>query len=218
VSLWDFDLDIIKDRNCARLIGIDEAGRGPLAGPVSAAAAWIPAEAAGRLLPFVNDSKKLSGKRREQAFSLMVSAGVRFGWWYSPASEIDRINILEATFNAMGTALRKLTASLGIKPEEAFVLVDGNRRVKRIDGFRQLPVTDGDALSLSVAAASVFAKVIRDRWMRVLDAKYPGYGFAQHKGYGSKLHLEAIERLGPCPEHRMSFAPLKNRQETLFSK
>ncbi|MCM2267808.1 MAG: ribonuclease HII [Elusimicrobiales bacterium] len=188
---------------------MDEAGRGPLAGPVTACAAWIPPAAAALISPLVNDSKKLSPARREKALRLMTESGVRFGFGFASPEEIDRVNILEATFNAMGAAVRRLLLCAGADPLQALLLVDGPHRIKRLPGCLQEPVVDGDARSLSIAAASICAKVLRDRWMAVLDRRYPGYGLAGHKGYGTAAHLEALRRLGPTAQHRLSFAPVR---------
>lgn len=209
MPLSRFDLALLETEKPDFLIGVDEAGRGPLAGPVTAAAAWIPASARPLISPLVDDSKKLSPARRERALRLMLASGVRFGFGYALPGEIDRVNILEATFNAMGAAVRRLFRYTGAAPERSLVLVDGPHRVKRLDGCAQRPVIDGDAKSLSIAAASVCAKVLRDRWMGVLEGRHPGYGLAGHKGYGTASHLEALRRLGPCPEHRLSFAPVR---------
>ncbi|MGD9643007.1 MAG: ribonuclease HII [Elusimicrobiales bacterium] len=209
MPLAKFDLALLETRRPAFLIGVDEAGRGPLAGPVTACAAWIPLSAHAAISPLVNDSKKLSPQRRERALTLMRASGVRFGFGYAGPSEIDGVNILEATFNAMGAAVRRLLAYTGAAPETALLLVDGPLRIKRLEGCEQQPVVDGDAKSLSIAAASICAKVVRDRWMAVLDARHPGYGLAGHKGYGTAAHLEALRRLGPCPQHRQSFAPVR---------
>ncbi len=191
------------------MFGVDEAGRGPLAGPVTACAAWIPGAALPLVSPVINDSKKLSPRRREQAFSLMVASGVRFGFGFAGPAEIDRVNILEATFNAMGAAVRRLIFYTSAVPEKTLVLVDGPYRIKRLELCAQEPVTGGDAKSLSIAAASIFAKVLRDRWLGVLDLSYPGYGLAVHKGYGTAAHLEALKRLGPSRTHRVSFSPVR---------
>lgn len=209
MQLSAFDAEILETRQPAFLAGVDEAGRGPLAGPVTACAAWVPPAAVPLISPFVDDSKKLSAARRERAFAAMLAAGVRFGFGYALPAEIDRVNILEATFNAMGAAARRLFLYTGADPRRALVLVDGPHRVKRLEGCAQQPVIDGDARSLSIAAASVFAKVLRDRWLGVLDGRHPGYGLAGHKGYGTAAHLEALRRLGPSPEHRLSFAPVR---------
>ena len=209
MPLRKFDLAVLEDRKPALLLGVDEAGRGPLAGPVTACAAWIPLSAHPLISPVVNDSKKLSAKKREKAFALMLACGVRFGFGFADPREIDSVNILEATFNAMGAAVRRLLFSLDVPPSGALLLVDGPYRIKRLEGCLQEPVIDGDSLSLSIAAASIFAKVLRDRWMGVLDARFPGYGLAVHKGYGTALHMEALGRLGPSLQHRMSFAPVR---------
>ncbi len=209
MPLRGFDLSILENRRPALLAGVDEAGRGPLAGPVAACAAWVPPGSAELISPLVNDSKKLSAARREGALRLMLASGVRFGFGYALPAEIDRVNILEATFNAMGAAVRRLLAYTGADPAGTLLLVDGPHRIKRLEGPAQEPVVDGDAKSLSIAAASIYAKVVRDRWMGVLDARHPGYGLAGHKGYGTASHLEALRRLGPSPEHRLSFAPVR---------
>ena len=213
MPLCRFDLAVLENRKPAFLVGVDEAGRGPLAGPVTACAAWVPLPALPLISPLVNDSKKLTAPRRERALRLMLDSGVRFGFGFAGPREIDRVNILEATFNAMGAAVRRLFFYTGAAPSAALVLVDGPYRIKRLEGCAQEPVVDGDAKSLCIAAASIYAKVIRDRWLGVLDLRYPGYGFAGHKGYGTAAHLEALRRLGPCPEHRLSFAPVREAAE-----
>ncbi|MDO8802914.1 MAG: ribonuclease HII [Elusimicrobiota bacterium] len=210
MPLSRFDLTLLEKRKPAFLAGVDEAGRGPLAGPVTACAAWIPLSAHSLISPLVNDSKKLSPARRERALRLMLDSGVRFGFGFSGPGEIDRVNILEATFNAMGAAVRRLLSNTGASPSRTLILVDGPYRIKRLESCAQEPVVDGDAKSLSIAAASIYAKVIRDRWMRVLDRRHPGYGLAGHKGYGTAAHLEALRRLGPSPQHRFSFAPVRS--------
>lgn len=209
MPLRAFDSAVLETRKPAFLAGVDEAGRGPLAGPVTACAAWIPAEAVPLISPLVNDSKKLSPARREKAFRLMLDSGVRFGFGYASAAEIDRVNILEATFNAMGAAVRRLLLSTGADACGALLLVDGPHRIKRLPDCAQEPVIDGDARSLSIAAASIFAKVLRDRWLQVLERRHPGYGLGGHKGYGTAAHLQALRALGPCAEHRRSFAPVR---------
>lgn len=209
MPLAKFDLTLLETRQPAFLAGVDEAGRGPLAGPVTACAAWVPLSSHSILSPLVNDSKKLSPQRRERALRLMHEAGVRFGFGFARPAEIDRENILEATFNAMGAAVRRLLRCTGASPERTLLLVDGPHRIKRLESCAQEPVVDGDARSLSIAAASIYAKVVRDRWMGVLERRHPGYGLAGHKGYGTAAHLEALRRLGPSPEHRFSFAPVR---------
>lgn len=210
MPLCEFDTAVLENKKPVFLAGVDEAGRGPLAGPVTACAAWVPLSAHPLLATVVNDSKKLSPSKRSQALRLMLGCGVRFGFGFAGPAEIDRVNILEATFNAMGAAVRRLLFYTGADPRGALLLVDGPHRIKRLGGIAQEPVVGGDARSVSIAAASIFAKVIRDRWMGVLDLRYPGYGLAGHKGYGTASHLEALRRLGPTREHRMSFAPVRD--------
>lgn len=174
--------------------GIDEAGRGPLAGPVCAAACVLPA---GLVLEGLNDSKKLSEKRREALYASITANAMAWAVCLVDEGVIDEINILQATFQAMRGAVSKLS----LRPD--LCLVDGNR-----DPGLDLPtrtIVKGDASCASVAAASILAKVTRDRLMVQYDAQYPGYGFAVHKGYGTKAHYEAINRLGLCPIHRRSF-------------
>ena len=175
--------------------GVDEAGRGPLAGPVVAAAVILPR---GLMIPGLNDSKKLSPQKREALLPQIREQALACAWGVVDAATIDRINILQATFLAMRKALAQLSPS----PDR--VLVDGNLPIGGLS-LPQRPLVGGDGQSLSIAAASVVAKVVRDHHMQEMDALYPGYGFAAHKGYGSREHIEAIRRLGPCPLHRRSF-------------
>jgi len=186
-----------------KIAGIDEAGRGPLAGPVYAAAAVIDrTRAARKLLRMIDDSKKLTLEQREEAYEAMIASGVvQFAVAEASVEEIDRINILQATYLAMRRAVQALT-----EPPEV-VLVDGNRAPPQI-GCRAETIIGGDAHSYSIAAASIFAKVARDRYMTKLAETYPGYGWETNRGYGSEQHLKALELLGPTPHHRMSFAPL----------
>jgi ribonuclease HII len=178
--------------------GIDEAGRGPLAGPVVAAAVILPA---GLLIKGVNDSKKLSPDTRERLFDVIMSQALSVGIGMGSAELIDRINILQATRHAMLTAVSQLL------PQPDYILIDG---ISTIDSpIPQKTIKKGDSLSLSIAAASIIAKVTRDRLMRELDKIHPGYGFSGHKGYGSALHMEAIRRLGPSPVHRLTFGGVK---------
>lgn len=217
MPLAKFDLALLETRQPAYLVGVDEAGRGPLAGPVTACAAWVPPASHSLISPLVNDSKKLSPQRRERALALMRASGVRFGFGFAGPAEIDAENILEATFNAMGAAVRRLLRYTGAPPGQTLLLVDGPHRIKRLDSCLQQPLVDGDAKSLSIAAASIYAKVIRDRWMGVLDSRHPGYGLAGHKGYGTAAHLEALNRLGPSAQHRLSFAPVRRAARTAAS-
>lgn len=218
MPLSTFDLSLISEKNPDFLVGVDEAGRGPLAGPVVACAAHIPPLSFPIVSPYINDSKKLTPQKRETAFSAMLQSGVRFGFGWATPEEIDSCNILEATFNAMGSAVKRLSRTLGVFPRALaasekvrgmLVLVDGPHKIKRLI-VNQTAVVGGDTRSLCVAAASIFAKVLRDRWMARLEPQYPGYGLAAHKGYGTPAHLAALRVLGPSPIHRRSFAPVKN--------
>jgi ribonuclease HII len=186
-----------------RVAGVDEAGRGPLAGPVVAAVAMIDRTAARRkLLKLIDDSKKLALEDREEAYDAMVASGlVQFAVAEATVEEIDRINILQATFLAMRRAVESLPAPPDV------VLIDGNQ-VPRGLACRAETIVGGDAHSYSIAAASIFAKVTRDRYMARLAEAFPGYGWETNRGYGSAQHLAALEQLGPTPHHRMSFAPL----------
>ena len=195
------------------LAGVDEAGRGPLAGPVVAAAVVLPEAWAREGIPEplrrLNDSKQLSESVREELYeAIQVSDAIVSAVSVVEASVIDEINILQATHRAMNEALA------GLEPPAEHALVDGRPVPSLI--LPQTAVVKGDAKSFSIAAASILAKVTRDRIMVQYDEKFPGYGFAGHKGYGTKAHLLAIEELGACPIHRMSFAPLKDNQPDLF--
>ena len=190
-------------RVAGTVAGIDEVGRGPLAGPVVAAAAIIDrARTPKSLLKLIDDSKKLTEARREKAYAAMVESGcVIFAVAEASVGEIDEINILRATFLAMRRAL----AGLAARPER--VLVDGNKVPPRL-GCAAECIVGGDARSFSIAAASILAKVTRDRQMAELAQRFPGYGWESNRGYGSAGHLAALKQLGPTPHHRMSFAPL----------
>jgi ribonuclease HII len=193
----------LRQRGCLRVAGIDEAGRGPLAGPVVAAAVILPERFRHRVL---TDSKKLSPKWREQIFAELTGCAEIF--WATAVvevAEIDRINILRATHEAM----RRAVGALPVPPEH--VLIDG--LPVRPFPIEQTALIGGDGLSFSIAAASVIAKVTRDRIMVEMDARHPAYGFAQHKGYGTELHLARLRAHGPCPIHRQSFLPV---QQALF--
>ena len=175
--------------------GIDEAGRGPLAGPVCAAAVILPADC---IIDGLNDSKKLSEKKREILFAEIQAKATAFGIAFASVEEIEKLNILEATFLAMNRAAEQL------RPAADFALVDGNRSPKGL-AVPCRTVVKGDALSASIAAASILAKVSRDRYMLEMDERYPQYGFRKHKGYGTKAHIEAVRTCGPSPIHRLSF-------------
>ncbi len=177
--------------------GVDEAGRGPLAGPVCAAAVILPK---GLILDGVNDSKKLTEKKREALFDVVKENAISYSIAFASVEEIEELNILNATMLAMKRAVE----GLGVPAD--FAYIDGNRLPDL-----SIPaeyIIKGDARSMSVAAASILAKVSRDRLMLNFAEIYPGYGFEKHKGYGTKVHTDAIKELGPCPIHRMSF--LKN--------
>lgn len=249
----DLRLERVLWRRGLLPIGIDEAGRGPLAGPVVAAACLLPADVD---LPGVNDSKKLSEKKREALFPLVQERAIAWGIGVVDHARIDEINILNATFEAMRLAVRGLLGeplppepplwaeavggplarplqagwappvswrlgrgeAVAADPEpgsrgSAFLLVDGNQRIREWTGL-QRPVVGGDRKALAIAAASILAKVARDRLMIGYDKLYPAYGFAGHKGYSAPVHWGALDREGPCPIHRLSF--LGPRQSTLF--
>jgi ribonuclease HII len=181
------------------IAGVDEVGRGPLAGDVVAAAVILdPAQPISGL----NDSKKLTEKKREELFPEICEKAIAFAVARATATEIDEINILQASLLAM----RRAVEMLSIQPN--FVLVDGNRLPRW--SYSARAVVKGDSRVQAIAAASILAKVTRDREMCALDQQYPGYGLAQHKGYPSPMHLDALLRLGPSPIHRRSFAPVRN--------
>lgn len=176
------------------ICGIDEAGRGPLAGPVVAGAVILPKDA--RIL-YINDSKKLSEKKREELFDIICSEALAYGVGVVDAERIDEINILQATYEAMREAVNKLCITPDILLNDAVTIPEIN--------IRQVPIIKGDAKSMSIAAASILAKVTRDRMMLEYDAAYPEYGFARHKGYGTKQHTQALAEYGACPIHRKTF-------------
>lgn len=200
-------------RGYRRVAGVDEAGRGPLAGPVVAAAvvferAFLVAEEGG-LLAGLTDSKQLTPLRREAFWALLLDRPeVRAGVGLADATEIDRLNILRATHLAMHRAVAALDDPPGTGLAPDHILVDG----LAVPGFpcSSTPIVNGDALSLSIAAASVIAKVSRDRLMRELDSRFPAYGFAAHKGYGTKAHIQALLEHGASPAHRRSFRPVQD--------
>ena len=192
-DLWALERSCFES-GCQLVCGVDEAGRGPLAGPVCAAAVILPPDLE---IPGLNDSKKLTDKKRRELFEIITTEAVSYGIALVGEKEIDEINILQATFRAMEQAV----ARMEVHPD--IVLVDGNREPSM--GMPVKTEVKGDSLSASIAAASILAKVTRDRLMEQLDGTYPQYGFAVHKGYGTKRHYEALREFGPCPIHRMSF-------------
>lgn len=181
-------------QHCTYICGIDEAGRGPLAGPVVAGAVVLPENCQ---ILYLNDSKQLSAKKREELYDIIREKAVCTGTGVVGPERIDEINILQATYEAMRQALQGLSVSPDVLLNDAVTIPGVN--------IRQVPIIKGDAKSVSIAAASIVAKVTRDRMMVEYDRLYPGYGFAANKGYGSGMHLEALKRLGPSPIHRRSF-------------
>ena len=192
-DLWELENEIY-DSGVEIICGVDEAGRGPLAGPVCAAAVLLPP---GLEIPGLNDSKKLTDQKRRALYDVITAQALSYGIAFASEQEIDEINILQATFLAMERALSQLDP----KPELA--LIDGNRA--KDFGLPVRTVVKGDSLSASIAAASILAKVTRDRLMEEQDGKYPEYGFAVHKGYGTKRHYAALQEYGASPIHRRSF-------------
>lgn len=190
-------LEIEEARRAAgyeRICGVDEAGRGPLAGPVCAAAVILPG---GLEIPGLDDSKKLTDKRRRELYDIITEQAITYGIALIDEKRIDKINILQATFRAMEEAVSKLS------PQPDLVLVDGNR--EPVLSMACETIVGGDGKCSAIAAASILAKVTRDRLMEELDEQYPEYGFAFHKGYGTKRHYNALREYGPCPIHRQSF-------------
>ena len=192
-TMWELE-DSFYDQGLQVICGVDEAGRGPLAGPVCAAAVILPR---GLEIPGLNDSKKLSDKRRRELFPQIQKQALAFGIGFASEKEIDDINILQATFLAMERAL----AQLPVKPE--LVLIDGNR--EKDFGIPVKTVVKGDSLSANIAAASILAKVSRDDVMLEMAREYPQYGFEIHKGYGTKAHYDALRQFGSSPIHRQTF-------------
>lgn len=191
---WALYEQVLRASGAAAVCGVDEAGRGPLAGPVYAAAVILPPDAE---IPGLNDSKKLTEKKREALFDVICQTASAYCVAFADEKEIDTYNILQATFLAMRRAVE------GLPIPADYALIDGNRMPPlRIPGET---IVKGDATCQSIAAASVLAKVSRDRFMLEMDAKYPEYGFARHKGYGTALHYAALREHGPSPIHRLTF-------------
>jgi len=192
-ELWDLENQIYAE-GFHLLCGVDEAGRGPLAGPVCAAAVILPR---GLVIPGLNDSKQLTEKKREALFEPIKASALSYGIAFATVEEIEALNILGATFLAMNRAIAQLN------PQPELALIDGNRNSGITLASRC--VIKGDSLCADIAAASVLAKVSRDRYMRAMAEHYPQYGFDCHKGYGTKQHYAAIRQYGPSPIHRPSF-------------
>jgi len=192
-ELWNIENELY-DSGIKLICGVDEAGRGPLAGPVCAAAVILPR---GLELVGLNDSKKLSEKRREELYDTILENAVSYGIAFADVHEIEELNILNATFLAMNRAVAKLD------PVPELALIDGNRN-KGIE-IESRCIIKGDSKCADIAAASILAKVTRDRYMLKMAEEYPQYYFEKHKGYGTKLHYEAIRMHGPSPIHRLSF-------------
>lgn len=189
------------ERKCSQynfICGIDEVGRGPLAGPVVAAAVILPENCE---ILYLNDSKKLSEKKREELYDEICEKAIAYGIGVVSHERIDEINILNATKEAMKLAIENMKESMGVSPD--LLLIDAVR-LEDVD-IKQVPIIKGDAKSASIAAASIVAKVYRDRMMTVYDEIFPGYGFASNKGYGSEAHIDMLKKSGPCKIHRRSF-------------
>jgi len=193
IDMWEFEHKYAGE-GYRFICGVDEAGRGPLAGPVCAAAVMLPMDID---IPGLNDSKKLTDKKRRELFPIICEKAIAYGIAFADHTEIDKINILQATYLAMERAI----AQLHIKPDIA--LIDGNRA--KDFGIPCQTIVGGDGKSASIAAASVLAKVTRDNYMVEIAEKYPMYGFEVHKGYGTKVHYTALGKYGPSAIHRMTF-------------
>jgi ribonuclease HII len=204
VADCELETAVTTQTTCTAIAGLDEAGRGALAGPVSAAAVILPLHNPTALaqLSQVNDSKQLTTRQRAHLYDIITATVLAYGVALVDAVTIDQIGIIAATKQAMTDALTQLT------PAADYLLIDGRIRLQQIN-LPQQAIIRGDAKSLSIAAASILAKVTRDRLMIELDAHYPHYGFAQHKGYGTARHLAALAQHGPCPLHRHTFAPIR---------
>ena len=193
MDLWEIEKELLAS-GVAPVCGVDEAGRGPLAGPVCAAAVLLPP---GLEIAGLNDSKKLSGAKRKRLYDEITQKALSYGIAFASVEEIETLNILGATYLAMNRAIAQLD------PPPALALIDGNRNAG-IE-YASRCVIGGDAKCASIAAASILAKVTRDRYMLEMAERFPEYGFAQHKGYGTQAHYDALRRYGPCPIHRPSF-------------
>lgn len=192
-NMWEIE-DSVYARGFTVICGVDEAGRGPLAGPVCAAAVILPPHLE---IPGLTDSKKLTDKKRRELFPVIQEQAIAYGIGYASEQEIDEINILQATYEAM----RKAIAGLSVQPD---ILLNDAVTIPNVE-INQIPIIKGDAKSVSIAAASILAKVTRDHMMMEYDTLFPEYGFAKHKGYGTAAHISVIKKIGPCPIHRRSF-------------
>ena len=211
MTLIDFDKAQIAVQNGKMLIGIDEAGRGPLAGPVTACACYIPQELYTHpIMSKINDSKKLTPQKREMIFEELITLPIIYCTGYASAEEIDKLNILQATFLAMRRGLAKF------KNKNISVLIDGNKTIPTLNA-PQKAIVKGDGTSLCIAAASIIAKVSRDKFMLLCAQKYPQYKFEEHKGYGTQLHTDLLDKYGPCPLHRKTFEPVYSKFYGLFA-
>jgi ribonuclease HII len=206
-SVFEFEQDHAVQHRADRTAGVDEAGRGPLAGAVYTAAVILPDHYD---LPGLTDSKKLTEKRREWLFDAIQAQAVAFAIQAVSVEEIDQLNILHATMQGMKRAAEAL------EPQPEFVYVDGNRCPEWT--YPSAALVKGDSRLACIAAASILAKVARDREMQVLDAQYPAYGFARHKGYPTAVHMAALAEHGPCPAHRRSYAPVARAIESFQQK
>ncbi|MBW1976054.1 MAG: ribonuclease HII [Deltaproteobacteria bacterium] len=204
LDLYEFD-EKFQNRGFKLIAGIDEAGRGPLAGPVVAAAVVYTSSA--RVPDGINDSKRVKESQRKVLFQEILNSGAFVGIGYALPYEIDSLNILRATLLAMSRAL----SALPLSPD--LVLVDGNYEIPCGKNLTQIAIIGGDRKSLAIASASIIAKVFRDRVMILYDRLYPEYGFAKHKGYPTKQHIEALKKYGPCPIHRESFRTVRQCSE-----
>jgi ribonuclease HII len=204
VANLEFETAVREQSGFIHIAGLDEAGRGAIAGPVVAAAVILPLLAPERLklLSAVNDSKQLSAKKRETLYDLIIEHALAYGIGRIAAEAIDQVGIIPANVQAMQQALKQL------EPAADYLLIDGRMRLKNVP-LPQQSIIKGDQKSLSIAAASILAKVSRDREMVALDGQYPGYGLARHKGYCTRDHEMAVEQYGPSPIHRHTFAPIR---------
>ncbi len=198
--------ELYNQKSLKAIAGIDEAGRGPLAGPVVVACALMPRDS---MIEGVNDSKKIAEKKREKLYEQITEEAISYGVGIINQKEIDEINILQATKKGLTIAIKEMEEKLKQKPELKIekpdaILVDALTKIDT-DGIPYKSIIHGDAISYSISCASIIAKVTRDRIMRQWDEVYPEYGFAKHKGYGTAMHIEAIKKYGLCPLHRISF-------------